>query len=162
MMVISTTLLGRMQPKFLLKFLLPIFPTKPCFQRKFLLQILLLLSHLPKLQISNVWNHIALHCPQKQILKITKVKQDLTHPPTTSKKEKDKEGQVDMGLILSPPRCFPSLSFSLPKVPILPPSWSMSDENQIKEAFINGGRGHPPSHLKFFLLVFSKLKEDIK
>ena len=36
------------------------------------------------------------------------------------------------------------------------------DENQIKEAFINGGRGHPPSHFKFFLLVFSKLKEDIK
>jgi len=36
------------------------------------------------------------------------------------------------------------------------------DENQIKKAFINGGRGHPPSHLKFFLLVFSKLKEDIK
>jgi len=39
---------------------------------------------------------------------------------------------------------------------------SEGDENQIKEAFINGGRGHPPSHLKFFLLVFSKLKEDIK
>jgi len=39
---------------------------------------------------------------------------------------------------------------------------SKYDENQIKEAFINGGRGHPPSHLKFFLLVFSKLKEDIK
>jgi len=37
-----------------------------------------------------------------------------------------------------------------------------SDENKIKEAFINRGRGHPPSHLKFFLLVFSKLKEDIK
>jgi len=37
-----------------------------------------------------------------------------------------------------------------------------ADENQIKEAFINGGRGHPPSHLKFFLLVFSKLKEEIK
>jgi len=37
-----------------------------------------------------------------------------------------------------------------------------NDENQIKEDFINGGRGHPPSHLKFFLLVFSKLKEDIK
>jgi len=36
------------------------------------------------------------------------------------------------------------------------------DDNQIKEAFIKGGRGHPPSHLKFFLLVFSKLKEDIK
>ena len=39
---------------------------------------------------------------------------------------------------------------------------NLSDENQIKEAFINGGRGHPLSHLKFFLLVFSKLKEDIK
>jgi len=39
---------------------------------------------------------------------------------------------------------------------------TLRDENQIKEAFINGGRGHPPSHLKFFLLVFSKLKEDIK
>jgi len=38
----------------------------------------------------------------------------------------------------------------------------IDDENQIKEAFINGGRGHLPSHLKFFLLVFSKLKEDIK
>jgi len=38
----------------------------------------------------------------------------------------------------------------------------VTDENQIKEAFINGGRGHPPSHLKFFLLVFSKLKEEIK
>ena len=36
------------------------------------------------------------------------------------------------------------------------------DESQIKEAFINEGRGHSPSHLKFFLLVFSKLKEDIK
>jgi len=43
-----------------------------------------------------------------------------------------------------------------------PCSRKRGDENQIKEAFINGGRGHPPSHLKFFLLVFSKLKEDIK
>jgi len=34
-----------------------------------------------------------------------------------------------------------------------------SDENQIKEAFINEGRGHSPSQLKFFLLVFSKLKK---
>ena len=40
--------------------------------------------------------------------------------------------------------------------------WLRPDENQIKEAFINEGRGHSPSHLKFFLLVFSKLKEDIK
>ena len=45
---------------------------------------------------------------------------------------------------------------------VLACSLSRGDENQIKEAFINGGRGHPPSHLKFFLLVFSKLKEDIK
>jgi len=36
------------------------------------------------------------------------------------------------------------------------------DENQVKEDFINEGRGHSPSHFKFFLLVFSKLKEDIK
>jgi len=36
------------------------------------------------------------------------------------------------------------------------------DENQEKEVFIDEGRGHSPSHLKFFLLVFSKLKEDIK
>jgi len=36
------------------------------------------------------------------------------------------------------------------------------DENQIKEAFINEGKGHSPSHLKFFHIVFSKLKEDIK
>ena len=42
------------------------------------------------------------------------------------------------------------------------PEVRYQDENQIKEAFINGGRGHPPSHLKFFLLVFSKLKEDTK
>ena len=47
-------------------------------------------------------------------------------------------------------------------------SWTNSlkleeyDENQIKEAFNNEGRGRSPSHLKFFLLVFSKLKEDIK
>jgi len=36
------------------------------------------------------------------------------------------------------------------------------DENQVKEDFINEGRGHSPSHLKFFVLLFSKLKEDIK
>ena len=36
------------------------------------------------------------------------------------------------------------------------------DESQVKEVFIDEGRGHSPSHLKFFLLVFSKLKEDIK
>jgi len=37
-----------------------------------------------------------------------------------------------------------------------------SDESQVKEVFIKEGRGNSPSHLKFFLLVFSKLKEDIK
>ena len=47
-------------------------------------------------------------------------------------------------------------------------SWANSlqlgeyDESQVKEVFINEGRGNSPSHLKFFLLVFSKLKEDIK
>jgi len=38
----------------------------------------------------------------------------------------------------------------------------LCDENQVKKDFINERRGHSPSHLKFFLLVFSKLKEDIK
>jgi len=39
-------------------------------------------------------------------------------------------------------------------------SWSNSlqlgehDRDQIREDFTNGGRGHPPKHLKFFLLVF--------
>jgi len=191
------------------------------------------------------FGHIALHCPQKTLM-TNKVTQDLPHPPLSRKNEKDKEGQVDMSLILSPPRCFPSLSFSIPKVPISTPSWLKSvrddfippngfphlrslfpkdiiipkqifptwsiyktsfseiplftndksclplsstfyckykltlfyagiqnswtnslqlgeyDENQVKEAFIDEGRGHSPSHLKFFLLVFSKLKEDIK
>ena len=69
------------------------------------------------------FGHIALHFPQKQTLKINKEKQDLTHPLTTSKNDKNKEGQVEMGLILSHPRCFPSLSFSLPKVITSPPFW---------------------------------------
>jgi len=34
------------------------------------------------------------------------------------------------------------------------------DRYQVKEDFTNGGRGHPPKHLKFFLLVFSKIKVD--
>jgi len=38
----------------------------------------------------------------------------------------------------------------------------MHDRDQIREDFTNGGRGHPPKHLKFFLLVFSKIKEEIK
>jgi len=33
-----------------------------------------------------------------------------------------------------------------------------SYENQVNEVFIDEGRGHSPSHLKFFLLVFSKIK----
>jgi len=36
-------------------------------------------------------------------------------------------------------------------------SLSLPDENQVKEAFVDEGRGHLPSHLKFFLLVFSKI-----
>jgi len=145
-----------------------------------------------------------------------------------------------MGLILSLPRCFPSLSFSLPKVLTSPPSWLKNvrddfflppngfhhlrrlfpkniiipeqffptwsiyrtsfselplltnsksclpfsystvnfdskltllyagiqnswtnslqlgehDGDKVREDFTNGGRDHPPKHLKFFLLVF--------
>jgi len=40
--------------------------------------------------------------------------------------------------------------------------YRVNDESQVKEVFIDEGRGHSPSHLKFFLLIFSKLKEDIK
>jgi len=34
------------------------------------------------------------------------------------------------------------------------------DGDQVEEDFTNGGRGHPPKHLKFFLLVFSKIKKS--
>jgi len=33
------------------------------------------------------------------------------------------------------------------------------DGDKKEEDFTNGGRGHPPKHLKFFLLVFSKKKK---
>jgi len=39
---------------------------------------------------------------------------------------------------------------------------TLCDGDPIGETFINEGRGHSPTYLKFFLLVFSKLKEDIK
>ena len=35
------------------------------------------------------------------------------------------------------------------------------DRDKVREDFTNGGRGHPPKHLKFFLLVFSKIKEEL-
>ena len=35
------------------------------------------------------------------------------------------------------------------------------DGDQVREDFTNGGRGHPPKHLKFFLLVFLKNKEEL-
>jgi len=35
------------------------------------------------------------------------------------------------------------------------------DGDQVKEDFINEGRGHPPKHLKFFLLIFSKIKKKL-
>jgi len=38
---------------------------------------------------------------------------------------------------------------------------STSDGDKKEEDFTNGGRGHPPKHLKFFLLVFSKLKKKL-
>jgi len=35
------------------------------------------------------------------------------------------------------------------------------DRDKKEEDFTNGGRGHPTKHLKFFLLVFSKLKKKL-
>jgi len=37
----------------------------------------------------------------------------------------------------------------------------LGDRDQNEEDFTNGGRGHPPKHLKFFLQVFSKLKKKL-
>ena len=120
MMMISTTLLGRMQPKFLLKFLLPIFPNKPMFPKK--VSTTNLSTPKSPTKTSNIkcfkclgFGHTTLHCPQKQILKINKVKQDLIHPPTTSKNEKDKEGQIDMGLNPSTSKVFSFLIFFITK-----------------------------------------------
>jgi len=36
-----------------------------------------------------------------------------------------------------------------------------NDGDKKEEDFTNGGRGHPPKHLKFFLLVLSKLKKEL-
>jgi len=38
---------------------------------------------------------------------------------------------------------------------------SIIDGDQEREDFTNEGIGHPPKHLKFFLLVFSKIKEEL-
>ena len=35
------------------------------------------------------------------------------------------------------------------------------DEDQVEKDFTNGGRGHSPKHLKFFLLVFEKIKKKL-
>jgi len=35
------------------------------------------------------------------------------------------------------------------------------DGDKKEEDFTNGGRGHPPKHLKFFLLVFLKIREEL-
>jgi len=43
------------------------------------------------------------------------VKQDQPNINNIREHEREKEGQDTMGLIPSPPRCFPSLSFSFPK-----------------------------------------------
>jgi len=53
-------------------------------------------------------------------------------------------------------------SATSPPQPMALEGGTETDESQVKEVFINEGRGNSPSHLKFFLLVFSKLKEDIK
>jgi len=36
------------------------------------------------------------------------------------------------------------------------PLWLSCDGDKKEEDFTNGGRGHPPKDLKFFLLVFPK------
>jgi len=46
---------------------------------------------------------------------LQEVKQDQLTLKTKSENEREKEGQDNMGLIPSPPSCFSSLSFSLPK-----------------------------------------------
>jgi len=43
------------------------------------------------------------------------VKQSQLNQNNKRENEREKEGQDTMSLIPSPPRCFPSLSFSLPK-----------------------------------------------
>jgi len=46
---------------------------------------------------------------------LNEVKQDHLKTKTKSENERAKEGPDTMGLIPSPPRCFPSLSFSFPQ-----------------------------------------------
>ena len=45
---------------------------------------------------------------------------------------------------------------------VFPVNENSCDRDQIRQDFTNGGRGHSPKHLKFFLLVFSKSKEELK
>jgi len=40
-------------------------------------------------------------------------------------------------------------------------AWKAFDGDKKEEDFTNGGKGHPPKHLKFFLLVFSKIKKKL-
>jgi len=57
------------------------------------------------------FRHIAAHCPNKRTIMLKEVKQDQLKTKTKSANEREEEGQDNMGLIPSPPRCFPSLSF---------------------------------------------------
>jgi len=86
----------------------------------FLPKILLPLSHPPKLKKKKCFKclsfgHIAANFLLKGTTLLNEVKQD--HHKTKSKREneREKEGQDITGLIPSPPKCFPSLSFSFPK-----------------------------------------------
>ena len=69
------------------------------------------------------FEHIAANCPNKQPTKLNEVKQDQFTINNKSENEREREGQDKLGLIPLPPRFFPSLSFSLPKVPISTPPW---------------------------------------
>ena len=69
------------------------------------------------------FEHIAANCPNKQPTKLNEVKQDQLTIKNKSENEREREGQDKLGLIPLPPRLFPSLSFSLPKVPTYTPYW---------------------------------------
>ena len=61
------------------------------------------------------FGHIVSNFPLKRSTLLHEVKQYHLKTKTKSENENEKEGHDTMGLIPSPPRCFPSLSFSFPK-----------------------------------------------
>jgi len=62
------------------------------------------------------FGHIAANFQNKRTIMLQVIKQDQLNINNKRENEREKEGQDTMGLIPSPPRCFPSLSFSFPKI----------------------------------------------